>query len=236
MPDYFQPEFFNNSMGWVNGVGYLAALFSIAAYSMKTIIPLRIAAIGASLFFLVYGILAPSYPQIIVNAILLPLNMVRLHQMRALINTVKSSSDGELALDWLGEFGTKRFCQKGEKLFSKGDAADALYYTVSGRYVLSEIGVEIGPGQVIGEIGMVAPKNARTQTFKCIEAGELLQVGYDRVKELYFQNPRFGFYFLDLIAKRLIANNLELQKKLEQRQRTPRRKKKQRIPESAARV
>lgn len=106
----FSPEgFFNNSLGWVNAVGYLAAAFSVATYSMKTIIPLRIAAICASILLLIYGYLAPSYPQIILNAVLLPLNAFRLRQMIALIEDVKSSSIGdELALDWLSSFGTKR--------------------------------------------------------------------------------------------------------------------------------
>jgi CRP-like cAMP-binding protein len=226
MPEFFPEGFFDNSMGWINAVGYLAAAFSIAAYSMKTIIPLRVAAIFASAFFLVYGYLAPSYPQIIVNAILLPMNVFRLRQMMTLIDDVKSSSDGALALDWLSEYGTKRLCQKGETLFRKGDAADAMFYTVSGRYVLSELEIEIEPGQIVGEIGIVAPENLRTQTFKCTKSGEILSIGYDRVKELYFQNPRFGFYFLDLIAKRLIANNVELQNKLTKTRRTaPRRRK-----------
>jgi CRP/FNR family cyclic AMP-dependent transcriptional regulator len=111
-----------------------------------------------------------------------------------------------------------------------------MYYTVSGAYVLSEIDMQIDPGQVVGEIGMVSPDNVRTQTFKCTEAGELLIVGYDCVKEFYFQNPRFGFYFLDLIAKRLITNNLDLQKQLEQAKRASPRTKKRRPPKSVARA
>ena len=182
---------------------------------MKTIIPLRLAAIGASVFFLIYGYLARSYPQIIVNAVLLPLNVLRFHQMITPIDDVKSSSDGALAMDWLTEFGDKKYCKSGEIIFSKGEPTDTMYYTLSGRFLLLELQIEIEPGQIVGEIGIVAPDNLRTQTFKCMSEGKILCIGYDRVKELYFQNPRFGFYFLNLISKRLIANNADLQEKLE---------------------
>lgn len=229
MQDFMPEGFFENSMGWTNAVGYLAAAFSIASYSMKMIIHLRVAAIISSIFFLAYGFLAPSYPQIILNAVLVPLNIVRLRQMITLIDDVKSSSDGSLAMNWLAEYGHRRNYKSGEIVFSKGAPADTMYYTVSGRYALSELQIEIEPGEIIGEIGIVAPDNLRTQTFECIESGKMLSIKYDRVKELYFQNPRFGFYFLDLIAKRLIANNADLQLKLEQAQRNSSPVKKRKI-------
>jgi CRP-like cAMP-binding protein len=31
-------------------------------------------------------------------------------------------------------------------------------------------------------------------------------IGYDQVKELYFQNPQFGFRLLHLIVARLVSN------------------------------
>lgn len=204
----------SKSADWIDAVGFLAAGFSIATYSMKTMIPLRVAAICASALFLSYGVLAPSYPQIVLNLVLLPLNALRLHQMINLIEQVKLSPDMALSMDWLGAYSTRRKFAEGDRVFSKGDAAETMFYTVNGRFLLEEIGVELGPGQIVGEIGIVAPGNQRTQTFVCVEEGELLTISYDRVKELYFQNPSFGFYFLNLIAGRLIANNAELEKRL----------------------
>ena len=32
-------------------------------------------------------------------------------------------------------------------------------------------------------------------------------IGYDQVKELYFQNPQFGFHLLHLIVARLLSNS-----------------------------
>ena len=81
-----------------------------------------------------------------------------------------------------------------------------MFYTITGRYRLNEIGQDVGSGQVIGEIGLIAPDNKRTLTFECIEDGELLTIGYSQVKQLYFQNPQFGFYFLQLISQRLFKD------------------------------
>jgi CRP/FNR family transcriptional regulator, cyclic AMP receptor protein len=35
----------------------------------------------------------------------------------------------------------------------------------------------------------------------------LLRISYDSLKELYFQNPKLGFYFLRLVSERLFQNH-----------------------------
>ena len=195
--------------------GYLAALLTIVTYSMRTMIPLRIVAIGSNFLFLAYGYFAPAYPQLLLHLILLPLNVVRLYQMIQLVRLVqRASSDDDLSMDWVKAFTSTRDCQAGEIVFAKGDVADAMYYAMSGRYILNEIGVEIGPGQVVGEMGWVSPDQRRTQTFTCIESGQLLVITYRQVKVLYFQNPRFGFFFLKLITQRLFANQQKTEARL----------------------
>ncbi len=37
----------------------------------------------------------------------------------------------------------------------------------------------------------------------CEQDGSLLLLTYDEVRQMYFQNPAFGFYFLELVAERL---------------------------------
>ena len=98
-------------------------------------------------------------------------------------------------------------------IFRKGDLASAMFYTVSGNYRLDEIEQDVAPGQVVGEVGLIAPDNKRTLTFACIEDGELLTISYEQVKQLYFQNPKFGFYFLQLISRRLFQDIARLQDK-----------------------
>ena len=42
----------------------------------------------------------------------------------------------------------------------------------------------------------------------------MLTAGYQQVKELYFQNPHFGFYFLRLTSERLFENIKRLEEEL----------------------
>jgi len=147
--------------------------------------------------------------------ILLPLNTVRLHQMRKLIKDVEAAaSTGETSIDWLKPFMSRRKFRKGDIVFRKGDPADAMHYSVSGRYKLSEMGIEIPAGQVFGDLGLLAPDNLRTQTIECIEDGDVLTATYEQVKELYFQNPQFGFYFLRLTSERLFDNIKRLEQEI----------------------
>ena len=201
-------------MNWIEALGYLGALLTLGTYSMKTMIPLRIAGLCANCIFIVYAYFAPVYSQLLLHAVLLPINVTRLYQMVQLIEKVKLASQGSLSMDWLKPFMSRRPCKAGEVIFRKGDLSSAMFYTVTGRFKLNEIGTEVLPGQVIGEIGLIAPDNKRTLTFECIEDGELLTISYGQVKQLYFQNPAFGFYFLQLISQRLFQDIARLQEKI----------------------
>lgn len=202
------------NMPWVEILGYFGALLTLGTYSMKRMIPLRVIGICANCVFIAYGLLTPVYPQALLHGILLPLNAVRLREMLQLIVKVRTASQGDLNMDWLKPFMSKRSVKQGEVLFRKGDISSAMFYTVTGRYRLAEIGQEVGSGQVIGEIGLIAPDNKRTLTFEAIEDGELLTIGYPQVKQLYYQNPKFGFYFLQLISQRLFQDVARLEHRL----------------------
>jgi CRP/FNR family cyclic AMP-dependent transcriptional regulator len=202
----------NATVNWVELLGYAGALLTLGTYSMKRMIPLRVIGICANCVFITYGLLASVYPQLVLHAVLLPLNIFRLREMLQLIAKVRTASKGDLNMEWLEPFMTKRSVKQGEVLFRKGDLSSALFYTITGRYRLSEIGQEVGLGQVIGEIGLIAPDNERTLTMECIEDGDLLTIGYPQVKQLYYQNPQFGFYFLQLISQRLFKDIERLEK------------------------
>jgi CRP-like cAMP-binding protein len=79
---------------------------------------------------------------------------------------------------------------------------------------LKETGLQVPPGEIVGELGLLTPDHRRTQTLECIEDGEMLTVTYEQVSELYYQNPKFGFYFLQLTSKRLFQNVARLQDEL----------------------
>jgi CRP/FNR family cyclic AMP-dependent transcriptional regulator len=202
---------------WPIWVGYAAAATTLVTFSMRTMIPLRATGIVANVLFIIYGFFGGFYPPFVLHMILLPLNSVRLYQMLQLVTKVREASRGDLSMDWLKPFMSRRQCRKGEVLFRQGDVSTEMFYTVSGRYRLVEAGIDVPVGQTIGELGLIAPENRRTQTFECVEDGELLTIGYGSVEQLYFQNPKFGFYFLRLATQRLFQDVVRLQDQLAQK-------------------
>jgi hypothetical protein len=196
--------------------GLFGGIFFVSALYMKTMARLRVANIISNFFFLLYGFLAPAFPTFLMYVALLPINFFRLYQLRDLIGKVKSSAQGDLSMDWLKPFMKRRKYKKGTVLFRKGDAALEMFYTVTGKYLVSEIGVELPPGRLFGELGVLTPDSRRTQSVECIEDGEVLTVTYDKVLELYFQDPDFGFYFLKLTSERLLQNIKRLEDTVEQ--------------------
>jgi len=206
LSSYLSWSFLSSFITLANVMGAIGGLLYIASISMTTVIPLRIAAIGSAFFFLCYGAFAGSFPTIFLYAMLLPLNAYRLHQMIQLIKKVRAAASSDLSVDWLEPFMTKRKYRQGEVVFRKGDSADELFLVVTGNFLVSEIGVELQPGQVFGEMGLLTAGFQRTQSVECVKAGRLMTITYDKVRELYFQNPEFGFYFLRLIGERLLHN------------------------------
>lgn len=68
-------------LDWIEVIGYAGTGFTVAAYSAKRIIPLRITAILSSLSFLLYGLLTATYPLALMEVILLPINIFRLVEL-----------------------------------------------------------------------------------------------------------------------------------------------------------
>ena len=201
-------------MTWFEAIGWLGAVLAVTGSAMRTIIPLRCIGIGANICSLIFSSFTGNYPSLVVNVILLPLNGMRLYQMLGLIKRVKQASRSDLSMDWLKPFMTRHKTRTGELLFAKGDVADCMFFTISGRYRLKEIDIELLQGQVVGEMGFMSPSNTRTQTLECLEAGEVLSISYDEVRQLYFQNPEFGFYFLRLASERLFSNMEKMEEEI----------------------
>jgi CRP-like cAMP-binding protein len=194
--------------------GYLAALLVFLTFYMKTMVPLRVVGICSNCIFIIYGYLGGLYPVLILHLILLPLNGLRLREMLRLTRQVRVATQGDLNMDWLKPFTSTRQTKGGDVLFRKGDTADAMFFVVAGRYRLAELGMDVMQGQLVGELGLLAPDQSRTQTLECIEGGEVLQITYEHVKQLYYQNPQFGFYFIQLASRRLFENIARLEREL----------------------
>jgi hypothetical protein len=187
-------------------IGYAAAACVFVTFYMKTMVPLRIAGIVSNVLFIAYGYDLLAYPVLILHLVLLPLNIIRLRQMLNLIRQIEAATKDDANLNWVKPFSSVQNVRAGEVLFRQGDPAQEMFFVVSGRLWVKERGIPIETGEVFGELGLLNSDQARTATVECTEGGQLLRISYDQVKQLYLQDPKFGFYFLHLVSKRLFHN------------------------------
>lgn len=189
-----------------NMFAVVGAIFLVTTLLMHTIVPLRIANMVGCMFFVAYGALSGNVGAFILYLLLLPINAIRLRQILHLIKRARIATEGDTSLEYLKPFMTERRYRRGDKLFKKNDAASEMFLTVTGTFLVKEIGVEIPPGRLMGELGFLTPNQRRTATIECIEDGQVMTITYEKLLEIYFQNPQFGYYCLVLTSQRLLEN------------------------------
>lgn len=194
-----------------NILALIGAIFFVATLLMRTMVPLRVTGIISDVFFIGYGVLSGTVTTLILYILLLPINIFRLAQMLRLVKRARIAAGGDLSMDWLKPFMNRRKYGKGDVLFRKGDRANEMFFTVTGKFLVTELGIELPPGRLVGELGFLSPDNRRTQSLECTEDGQVLAITYDRLLEIYFQNPEFGYYFLRLSTERLLQNITRLE-------------------------
>jgi hypothetical protein len=199
-------EIFVANITLANMFALVGAIFFVATLLTRTIVPLRIANMFGCAFFAGFGALAGDVKTFLLYFLLLPINAIRLRQMLNLVKKARSATKGDTSMEWLKPFMTGRKYRKGDVLFKKDDVAHEMLLTVTGSFLVTEIGVELPPGSLMGELGFLSPDNRRTATIKCTEDGQVLTITYDKLLEIYFQNPQFGYYFLVLTSQRLLEN------------------------------
>jgi len=184
-------------------IGIATAGASLYAAYAKTMMPLRAAAVTANLLAMVYFFSEGLYPIFLLNAALLPLNAVRLYSMRKLTRDIDTAINSNMSAEWLLPYMRPKRFGPGEIMMGRGEYATAAYYVVSGEVELVETGETFGKGTLLGEIGLFAPHGTRMMTERCKTHVQTAVIDYDRFKELYFQNPQFGFHLIHLIVARL---------------------------------
>src|SRR3954447_3780977 len=204
-----------------NMFALVGAIFFVATLLTQTIVRLRVANMVGCAFFAAFGALSGNIATFLLYLLLLPINAFRLRQMLNLVNRARSATKGDKSMEWLKPFMTERKYRKGDKLFSKGDAANEMFLTVTGKFLVSEFSIELPPGSLMGELGFLTPNNRRTATIECIDAGHVLTIEYDKLLEIYFQSPEFGYYFLVLTSQRLLENNARLENMIPQNKAVP---------------
>jgi CRP/FNR family cyclic AMP-dependent transcriptional regulator len=191
---------------WIVVAAWLASILVFCSFFMKTMIPLRIVAITSNVAFIAYallglnyGVFGRLYPILILHSCLLPLNVLRLRELRRLITAVREASDAD-ALEALVPYMKTEERHKGDVLFRAGDPPDKLYVIQSGRVVFPELDKRVSAGEVFGEVGLFALQQVRTVTAICEDDCRLATITGDKVLELYYENPRFGLFLIRLVS------------------------------------
>jgi len=189
---------------WIDALGWIAASFTLAAYSMRTMLPLRTVAIGANVFFIAYSSLAHIYPTLVLHTLLLPFNIYRLMEILNMSNRVRDARSGKFEVTWISQLLPAKPYNDGTTLFSKGDAPDNLYYLVAGQVRLVETDITIEAGDIFGEIAFFSDSKERTLTAICEGPCSIVAIDERSFMQLYYQNPAFGMFIVRLISRRLL--------------------------------
>jgi hypothetical protein len=77
--------------GSIDLLGYAASGLTLATFAQRTMLPMRVLAIGANVCFIGYGAMGMYMPVLALHLVLLPINLVRL---RTLWGLAKADMDG----------------------------------------------------------------------------------------------------------------------------------------------
>ena len=190
-----------------NVFAVLAMALCFASFVVKSMATLRWLALGANACFMLYGWMESVALSLLFNALLVPVNARRLWEIRRLSAEIARAGRDSPVSQWLLPQMTRRALKAGETLFRKGDKADEIFYVASGRARIEEAGRVLGPGELIGEIGLFSPEHSRTQSVVCETDCELYCMTGEQIYRLYYQNPALGFYFMRLVAERLLRDS-----------------------------
>lgn len=80
----------------VDSLGYLAAGLVLATFCARSMVLLRMLAIASNGAFIAYGLSARLWPIVLLHAVMLPLNLVRLRE--ALGEALVKSKSGDVGL------------------------------------------------------------------------------------------------------------------------------------------
>jgi len=184
-------------------LGYVASALVLCTFCTKTMMPLRIIALGSNVAFISYGAMLQLYPVLILHAVLLPLNVWRLSEIFRLVKQVRATNDDDQVFSALKPFAKRMTAQRGDVVMRKGDPSDALYLVIDGYLWVEDAEVELGPGSIVGEMGVLSRTHLRTATVDARSDCVLGRVSTEDFQRVYFTNPSLGLSLVRLVIDRL---------------------------------
>src|SRR5271167_4571172 len=131
-------EIFLANITLANMFALIGAVFFVATLLTQTMVPLRVANMIGCAFFVGFGALAGDVKTFLLYLLLLPINAVRLRQMLNLVKKARAATQGDISMEWLKPFMSERKYRKGDVLFKKDDAANEMFLTVTGEFLVTE--------------------------------------------------------------------------------------------------
>ena len=186
--------------------GFFAAGLVFSSFCMKTMLPLRTVAVASNLAFLTYSIPLQMWPIAILHGALLPLNIMRLLQIRERIRRTQLAKIGHFNVTALLPLMKRETYSGGQVLFARGDKADKAYYISSGRIILEDAGVTLEEGTIFGELALFVPDKVRASTAICISKTELFSIDAKGIVVAFSQEPGFAVHLTSLAIARLTQN------------------------------
>ena len=187
-------------------LGVIGTVLLCASFLVKSMLNLRALALASNVFFIAWGYVEWVWPTLALNSVILPLNVWHIWEIRRLTKEIVRATEDCPVSQWLLPHMRRRAFKAGEVLFRRGHEADELIYVASGELRIAEIGERVGPGELIGEIGLFSPEKRRTQSLVCETDGELYHMTGEMIFRLYYQNPKLGFFLMRLVAQRLLRD------------------------------
>ena len=169
-----------------------AGVLLIIGFFFKGIYPLRLSALMAAVLLAGYGALQGLWWVTGVSVVLAIVNAWRMMQILRLRRSVSAANKRNLRdFSSVHGFGTQVDIAAGSAVFRRGEPVNAFYVIESGRVQLQEVGIDLGPGDILGELGFFTDAEARTATAICVERTRVHMLTEDAFRQLQFQDPSF---------------------------------------------
>ncbi len=184
--------------------GLVGGGLTVASCLMRSMLPLRLVALAANLAFVAYGYIESAIPSLALYLLMIPINAKKAWDIRNLVRAIEHAKSDAPVAEWLLPHMKRRTARAGETLWQRGDHATDMLYVESGTLRLVEHGTLLGPGELVGEIGLFSPDNRRTLTLACETNCVLHSLTAEAMAQLYYQNPKLGFHVMRLVVARLM--------------------------------
>ena len=195
--------------------GWVSAVLVFSSFFMKTMVPLRMVAICSNVAFITYallglkyGVFGRVYPIFVLHAALLPLNVIRLRQLKgSCCARCRRRTRTRRSARLCPVHAVTETTTPATFLFRKGDPADRLYVIDRGHVRFPEIGKVVSAGQVFGEVGVFAVENVRTLSAVCEEDCRIATPSPATRRSSSITRIRsFGLFLIRLVAGLVVEN------------------------------